>query len=111
MSTAGVLVLAAGVGIATYLLQPRGSGSLPNASYPTTSAASPSIAQVTDAVRSLRLITWSFDTTLDARSISDKWYGEAAATVRAPVRYQYGLDLDSLSGDDVVFDPTAAATT
>jgi hypothetical protein len=70
----------------------------------TVPAARPGVLQVTDAVRSLKLITWQFDTTISAESVSDKWYGNAIASVRAPVRYQYGVNLEHLRREDIFLD-------
>lgn len=99
-----LLLIAVGVG--TYYLQPREPSANAAAPAPTTGPArvAPPIAQVTNAVRSLKLITWAFDTTLDARVVSDRWYGDATAEVRAPVRYQYGVDLGSLRVEDSFYD-------
>lgn len=62
------------------------------------------VAVVVDAARQLKLVTYSFKTNVDARVISDKWYGDASARVLAPVRYQYGVDLGSLRAEDVFYD-------
>lgn len=66
-------------------------------------ATKPSALNVADAVRSLKLVTWEFETTISAEAVSDKWYGDAVASVRAPVRYQYGVDLARLRREDVLF--------
>lgn len=99
----GVGLLLIGVGVGVYCFQPRSVSGLPAAETEATRPA-PQIAQITNAARSLKLITWSFDTTLDARVVSDRWYGEATAEVRAPVRYQYGVDLGTLEPKDAFFD-------
>lgn len=67
-------------------------------------APRPGVLQVTDAVRSLKLITWQFDTTISAETVSDKWYGNAIASVRAPVRYQYGVNLENVRRADIFVD-------
>ena len=64
----------------------------------------PGVLQVTDAVRSLKLVTWQFETTISAETMSDKWYGNAVASVRAPVRYQYGVNLENVRREDIFLD-------
>ena len=100
-----VVLLLVGVGVGTYLIQPRAGSTAAPAATPPPARADPPIAQITNAARDLKLITWSFDTTLDAQVVSDKWYGDATAQVRAPVRYQYGVDLSTLMPGDTIFDP------
>ena len=100
-----VVGLLTAVGVGTYLLQPHAPAA--SASGPVAQAGDatqPLLARVTNAARALKLITWAFETTLDARVVSDKWYGDVTAQVHAPVRYQYGVDLDSLRAEDAFYD-------
>lgn len=98
------MLLAIGAGLGVYFLQPAPSS--PQASPATTSPmSSPStIAVITQEARDLKLITWSFETSVDAQSVSDKWYGDSIASVRAPVRYQYGVDLTTLEEGSIFRD-------
>lgn len=99
IAAAVALMVGAGVWLAT---RPPS----PVAPQPAAAAAPATcpVAVVVDAARQLKLVTYSFKTTVDAAVLSDKWYGDATAKVRAPVRYQYGIDLDSLRADNVFYD-------
>jgi hypothetical protein len=94
VSAIGLAVLA---GVGTYWMQRPPATAVPApvaTTVPTTRPAT--IAVIAQEARDLKLITWSFETTVDAQSVSDKWYGDSVANVRAPVRYQYGVDLETL---------------
>lgn len=98
------VLIAVAAGLGTYWLQARPD---PQPQAATAPATSPTTRPVTIAViaqeaRELKLLTWSFETTVDAQTVSDKWYGDAIANVHAPVRYQYGVDLATL-GEKSVF--------
>jgi hypothetical protein len=101
-----ILAIAATVGVA--LLVGALEWNRRNPSAPptpaTAPAARPGVLQVTNAVRSLKLVTWQFETTINAESMSDKWYGNAVASVRAPVRYQYGVNLENMRREDIFVD-------
>lgn len=99
------IALATAAGVGTYWMQPAA----PVAATTAPALAPPSTRPVSVAViareaRDLKLITWAFETTVDAQSVSDKWYGDSIATVRAPVRYQYGIDLGTLKEDSIFRD-------
>ena len=99
------IALAVGVGAVTYWMQPREAATDPAiipATAPTSRPAT--LAVIVREARDLKLITWSFETTVDAQSVSDKWYGDAVATVRAPVKYQYGIDLATLEEGSIFRD-------
>ncbi len=103
---------AVGAGIITYSLQPSAAPVMGSAIAATTPSTAPAaIAVIVSEARELKLITWSFETEVDAQSISDKWYGDSVARVRAPVKYQYGVDLATLKDDEVFRDPTTGAIT
>lgn len=92
------------VGAGVWLMNRPASVAAPAAKPPAAAPATRPVAVVVDAARQLKLVTYSFKTTVDAAVISDKWYGDASAHVRAPVKYQYGVDLDTLRADDVFYD-------
>ena len=100
------------VGAVTFWMQPAAPvAPTAIASATTRATAPPSIATIVSESRELKFITWSFETEVDAQSISDRWYGDAVASVRAPVKYQYGIDLAALVEDAVFRDPSTGALT
>lgn len=106
------LVIAAGAGLATYWMQPGAPVSMIPAVASTAPSTRPAtIALIASEARQLKLITWTFETTLDAQSISDKWYGDSIAQVRAPVRCQYGVDLQTLEDGSIYRDSASGAVT
>ena len=75
---------AACAGFAVYLLQSRGADDSQSVatSVPTTAPSrTPAIALIASEARELKLITWGFETTIDAQSVSDKWYGDRKSVV------------------------------
>jgi hypothetical protein len=62
-------------------------------------------AEVTRAVKSLKLVTVEVSTRVTATSGDSSWRGDASATVHAPVRLFYGTDLSSLRVDSVSLSP------
>ena len=105
-----VLCAAAALLVVGLEMQRRTRSAAPAATVPAAAIESTqTIANVADAVRTLKLVTWQFETTISAQSVSDKWYGDAVARVRAPVRYQYGVDLERLRHEDVLLGSDGAS--
>lgn len=65
----------------------------------------PDVATVTRAVRDLKLVTVTIDTTVKVTRRDDNWRGGAEATVEAPVRLHYGTDLSKLDVRHIVVNP------
>ena len=63
------------------------------------------VAQVLQLVRELKLITASAKATVEATVTDARWRGTASATVEAPVKYSYGVDLSALPDESVKFNP------
>ena len=63
------------------------------------------VAQVLQLVRELKLITASAESTVETTVTDARWRGTASATVEAPVRYSYGVDLSGLPDESVKFNP------
>jgi hypothetical protein len=63
------------------------------------------VAQVLQLVRELKLITASAESTVETTVTDSRWRGTASATVEAPVKYSYGIDLSSLPNESVKFNP------
>jgi hypothetical protein len=63
------------------------------------------VAQVLQLVRELKLITASARSTVETTVTDARWRGTASATVEAPVKYSYGVDLSSLPDESVKFNP------
>jgi len=57
----------------------------------------PPVAEVARLAREMKLITVSVDSTVRATRRDERWRGTAAATVEAPVRHSYGVDLSGLA--------------
>lgn len=66
----------------------------------------PPIIQVTrflDCIRQLKLFTVEIRGQATATITDECWRGVASATVTAPVRYQYGVDLDELADRSIAY--------
>lgn len=59
------------------------------------------IAEVRDAVRSMKLVTTEVTGQVSKTVADERWRGNAVATVEAPVVYHYGVDLSRLDTADV----------
>lgn len=70
-----------------------------------TKPAATSIAHVAQAVRSLKLVTVEINTSVSTDVRDQSWRGDAAASVSAPVRLLYGVDLDQLDASAVSLAP------
>lgn len=66
-------------------------------------------AQVAGAVRAMKLVTVSIDTTVAATKTDSSWRGDVEATVRAPARLLYGSDLSRLSDESVRVGPLGSS--
>jgi hypothetical protein len=56
----------------------------------------PPTAVVLRVTRELKLLTVSIDSTVTTTKIDESWRGNASATVKAPVRYHFGIDLSQI---------------
>ena len=63
------------------------------------------VAHVLQLVRELKLITASAESTVETTVTDSRWRGTASATVEAPVKYSYGVDLSALPEESVKFNP------
>lgn len=61
------------------------------------------IAEVAQAIRSMKLVTVEVATKVTSESSSDSWRGAVNAKVEAPVRLLYGTDLSRLKASGVAF--------
>jgi hypothetical protein len=59
------------------------------------------LAEVARVTREAKIITLSVDATVRATIRDDRWRGNASATVEAPVKYSFGVDLKNI--DDSAF--------
>lgn len=62
-------------------------------------------ASVVRHLRTCDLVTSRIDTTVRAQISDDNWFGTVVATVEAPARLSYGVDLSKLESSKVVFSP------
>lgn len=65
----------------------------------------PPTAQVLSATRELKLLTVSIDSTVTTTKTDDSWRGTASATIKAPVRYHFGVDLAQITDHNLSYNP------
>lgn len=63
-----------------------------------------STTHVLASVRQLKLLTVTIDAAVRTTATDERWRGTAKATVEAPARFHYGVDLAGLDGDGIDFD-------
>lgn len=61
------------------------------------------IAEVTQAVRSMKLVTVEIDTKVKVERGDVSWRGDVLASIEVPVRISYGTDLSKIDVDAVTF--------
>lgn len=59
------------------------------------------IAAVLETTRALKLVTVTVESQITAKVRDERWRGTAAASVQAPVRYVYGVDLSGLDHEAI----------
>jgi len=67
----------------------------------TSPAKAPPTAQLIAATRELKLITMTIDSRVRVNKTDERWRGTASATIEAPVKYFFGVDLSRI--DDHAF--------
>ncbi len=67
------------------------------------------LADVTRAVRELKLVTVVIDTQARSERSDESWRGDVTASVRAPVRLMFGTDLSRLESEAIVYSPVSRA--
>src|SRR5688572_11713975 len=65
----------------------------------------PPTAQVLRATRELKLITVSIESTVSTTKTDESWRGTAKATVQAPVKYHFGVDLSKIDDRNLSYNP------
>ncbi len=107
------VLLSVGVGAAV-MLQMRSSESnvalIGPATVPAREPARP-IPELARVLRALKVVTVEIDTGVTSTSRDDSWRGDVRATVIAPVRFYYGVDLAGLTNADVWKNPLTGAWT
>lgn len=63
------------------------------------------VAEVTQAIRTLKLVTVEIDTKVKIEKSDESWRGDVSVLLEAPVRLSYGTDLSKMSVDSVAFSP------
>lgn len=105
----GVLVVVAGAGaLALKAQQERAIGSAIQESRSQTGVAQ---ANVVRHLRACDLVTSRIETLVRAQNSDDNWFGSVVATVEAPARLSYGVDLSKLESSRVVFSPIGGVYT
>ena len=64
----------------------------------------PPVAEVARLAREMKLVTVTVDSTVKATRRDERWRGTASATVEAPVRHSYGVDLSGLTDGAFEYD-------
>ncbi|MBS0265494.1 MAG: DUF4230 domain-containing protein [Planctomycetes bacterium] len=59
------------------------------------------VAQVLETTRALKLVTVTVESVVTAKVRDERWRGTATASVQAPVKYVYGVDLSGLDHDSI----------
>ncbi|HEY3964900.1 MAG TPA: DUF4230 domain-containing protein [Planctomycetaceae bacterium] len=59
------------------------------------------IAAVLETTRALKLVTVTVESRVKAKMSDERWRGRASASVEAPVRYVYGVDLSGLDPESI----------
>jgi len=67
--------------------------------------APPPAAQVLQVAHELKLLTVSIDSTVTATKTDESWRGNASATIKAPVRYHFGVDLSQINDRNLFYNP------
>ncbi len=65
----------------------------------------PPTAAVLRVTRELKLLTVSIDSTVTTTKIDESWRGNASATVKAPVKYHFGIDLSQIDDRNLSYNP------
>lgn len=68
-------------------------------------------ARVVQHLKTSQLITSRIDTTVRAQEADENWFGSVVATVEAPARLSYGVDVSKLEASRVVFSPVGGICT
>jgi hypothetical protein len=61
------------------------------------------LAEVTQAVKALKLVTVEIDTKVKIERGDSSWRGDVQASIEVPVRLSYGTDLSKMETDSVTF--------
>lgn len=61
------------------------------------------VAEVTAAVRAMKLVTVEIDTKVRVERTHESWRGDVTAAIEVPVRLHFGTDLGTLADDGVTF--------
>jgi hypothetical protein len=102
-----VLGAAVFVGLAAYLHQVEDglvSAARAQALMDSDKPARP-LAEVTQAVRAMKLVTVEIDTKVKVERGDSSWRGDVQATLEVPVRLHYGTDLSKMEMDAIAFSP------
>jgi hypothetical protein len=64
------------------------------------------IAQVTQALRQMKLVTVEIDSSVTSTAANQSWRGDVDASVQTPVRLLYAVDLSKLESQRLAFSPS-----
>src|SRR3954468_1057145 len=71
----------------------------------------PPTAQVLSATRELKLLTVSIESSVTTTKTDESWRGNASATIKAPVKYHFGVDLSQITDHDLFYNPLTQTQT
>ena len=71
----------------------------------------PPTAQVLSATRELKLLTVAIESTVTTTKTDESWRGNASATIKAPVKYHFGVDLSQITDHNLSYNPLTQTET
>jgi hypothetical protein len=71
----------------------------------------PPTAPVLSATRELKLLTVSIQSTITTKKTDESWRGTASATIQAPVKYHFGVDLSQIDDRNLSYNPLTQTQT
>ena len=107
------VLLSVAVGAAVMLRLRRSESEAPAIGPVAASTTTPlrTVPDLARVLRALKVVTVEIDTGVSSTSHDDSWRGDVRATVIAPVRFYYGVDLAGLTNADVWKSPLTGAWT
>ena len=82
-----------------------------SASQKSQQSSPPPTAQVLSVTRELKLLTVSIESTVTTTKTDESWRGDASATIKAPVKYHFGVDLSQITDPNLSYNPLTQTQT
>jgi hypothetical protein len=106
-----VLILLIGISmpVVIWYLATRPAAPAPTIAAPP--ANPPPTAQLISATRELKLVTMTIESRIRVNKTDERWRGTASATIEAPVKYFYGVDLAKVDDHAFSWNPLTSTRT